>query len=110
MFLWLKPIRNNEVYVNDMVIKGPNIRRLLEDVEEMFNSLEKVRMKLNPSKCTFGVKEGKFMGYYVSTEGIKPNLTKLDELMEVPSTHTLRDDHKLNCKLTALICFISHLA
>lgn len=48
-------------------------------------------MKLNPAKCTFGVEEGQFLGYYVTKEGIQPNPTKGNELEETPSPCTLRD-------------------
>ena len=49
--------RNIEVYVDDMVIKSPDKEIMLRNVEETFNMLEKVKMKLNPAKCTFGVEE-----------------------------------------------------
>nr|KAJ0185465.1 hypothetical protein LSAT_V11C900462450 [Lactuca sativa] len=35
------------VYVDDMAIKSPNERRLLRDVEETLQTLEKANMKLN---------------------------------------------------------------
>lgn len=41
-----------------MVIKSPDEKKLLEDVEETFKMMEKVRMNLNLAKCTFGVEEG----------------------------------------------------
>lgn len=82
--------RNIKVYVDDMVIKSPDDKKLLEDVEETFKMLEKVKMKLNPRKCTFGVEEDQFLWYYITTKGIQ-SPTKVDELMEVPSPHTLRD-------------------
>lgn len=83
-------VRNIEVYINDMVMKIPYDRRLLEDMEETFKTLENVRMKLKPRKCTFGFKEGEFLGYYVTTKGIQPSLTKVKELMVVPSPHMPR--------------------
>lgn len=42
--------------------------------------LEKVRMKLNPGKCTFGVEEGQFLGCYITKKEIRPSPTKVDEL------------------------------
>ena len=58
--------RNIEVYVDDIVIKSQDETNMLRDVEETFRTLEKVQMKLNPGKCTFGVEEGQFLGYYVT--------------------------------------------
>ncbi|CAH1448585.1 unnamed protein product [Lactuca virosa] len=55
--------RNIEVYVNDTVIKSRNEEMLLQDVEETFKTLVKAQMKLNTTKCTFGVEEGQFLDY-----------------------------------------------
>ncbi|CAH1441273.1 unnamed protein product [Lactuca virosa] len=62
--------RNIEVYVDDMVIKSSHENKMLQDIEETFRTLERVKMKLNPAKCTFGVEEGQFLGYYVTKQGI----------------------------------------
>nr|KAJ0209762.1 hypothetical protein LSAT_V11C400219330 [Lactuca sativa] len=83
--------RNIEVHVDDMVIKSPHEDRMLQDIEENFCTLEKTRIKLNPTKCTFGVEEGQFLGYYVTKQGIQPSPVKVDEFMETPPPGTLRD-------------------
>nr|GEX90334.1 reverse transcriptase domain-containing protein [Tanacetum cinerariifolium] len=36
---------------------------LLADMAETFDNLRKINMKLNLKKCSFGVEEGKFLGY-----------------------------------------------
>lgn len=41
---------------------------------------DKVLM-LNPAKCTFGVKAGKFLGYMVTEKGIEVNQAKMVALM-----------------------------
>lgn len=82
----------------------------MDDVEETFKTLEKVRMKLNPVKCTFGVEECQFLGYYITKKGIQPSPTKVNEFMEVPSPNTLRDAQGLNSKLIAVSRFISKSA
>ena len=50
------------------------------------------------------------MGYYVTRQGIQPNPTKVDEIIETPPPSTLRDAQGLNDKLTALSRFISKSA
>nr|KAJ0212662.1 hypothetical protein LSAT_V11C400223150 [Lactuca sativa] len=47
-----------------MLIDCPKEKRLLEDVEEILRTLERVKMKLKAGKCTFGVKEWNFQWYY----------------------------------------------
>ena len=38
----------------------------LNDFQETFDTLRSYSMKLNPSKCMFGVTAGKFLGFMVS--------------------------------------------
>jgi len=55
-----------EVYVDDIVIKSDSFEQHLKDLDEVFKVLRGVNMKLNPKKCTFGVKGGKFMGFMLT--------------------------------------------
>lgn len=58
--------RNIEVYVDDMLIKSKQELAHLDDLKETFATLKQYQMKLNPSKCAFGVASGKFLGFMVS--------------------------------------------
>ena len=40
-------------------------------------------MKLNPSKCAFGVSSGKFLGFMVSDRGIKANPNKIQAILDM---------------------------
>ena len=51
--------RNVEAYVDEIVVKSREGDNLLRDLEETFASLRKVNIKLNPTKCVFGVPSGK---------------------------------------------------
>ena len=58
--------RNVEVYVDDMLVKSKEEESHLDDFRETFNTLRQYSMKLNPSKCAFGVSSRKFLGFMVS--------------------------------------------
>ena len=58
--------RNVQVYVNDMLVKSRREDDHLEDLKETFDTLRSYNMKLNLSKCAFGVTAGKFLGFMVS--------------------------------------------
>ena len=47
--------RNVQVYIDDMLVKSQREDDHLENLKEIFNTLCFYNMKLNPSKCTFGV-------------------------------------------------------
>nr|GEW97375.1 reverse transcriptase domain-containing protein [Tanacetum cinerariifolium] len=69
-----------------------------------------VNMKLNPKKCSFGVKEGKFLGYMVTLKGIRANLKKTKAVADMQSQKTLKEMQILRGKLAALNRFLSRSA
>jgi hypothetical protein len=46
-------------------------------LQETFANFRQAGLKLNPEKCVFGVKKGKFLGCLVSTKGIEANPRRL---------------------------------
>ena len=68
--------RNVQVYMDDTLVKS----RREDDLNETFNILYSYNMKLNPSKCTFGVTAGKFLGFMVSQKGIEVNPDKIQAI------------------------------
>ena len=52
--------RNMEVYVDDMLVKSKKMEDHIKDLDEAFKILKQYNIKLNPSKCAFGVSSGKF--------------------------------------------------
>ncbi|GJT94138.1 reverse transcriptase domain-containing protein [Tanacetum coccineum] len=99
--------RNLESYVDDMVIKSVDKKMLLADISETFDNLKKINMKLNPKKCSFGVEEGKFLGYMVTSEGIRANPRKTRPLADLQSPRTLKEMQSLSKKLAALNRFLA---
>ena len=58
--------RNVQVYTDNMLVKSVQEDDHLSDLRETFDTLQMYNMKLNPSKCAFGVTAGKFLGFIVS--------------------------------------------
>ncbi|GJY25609.1 reverse transcriptase domain-containing protein [Tanacetum coccineum] len=102
--------RNPEAYVDDMVIKSKTEQEMIMDMAETFDNLRKVTMKLNLKKCSFGVKERKFLGYMVTSEGIWANPKKTKAIADMQSPRTLKEMQSLSGKLAALNRFLSKSA
>ena len=64
-------------------------------------------MKLNPSKCVFGVTAGKFLGFIVSQRGIEVNPEKVRAILELEPPRTVKAVQSLNGKVAALNKFVS---
>ena len=62
-----------EIYVDNMVVKSKVVSEHLGDLGSTFGVLRKYKLRLNASKCSFGVGSGKFLGYMVTHRGIEVN-------------------------------------
>ncbi|GJU99083.1 reverse transcriptase domain-containing protein [Tanacetum coccineum] len=102
--------RNLEVYVDDLVIKSRTEQEVIRDIEETFKTLRDINMKLNPKKCTFGMREGMFLGYKVNADGLKVCPDKVEPVLSLPSRKCLKDVQRLNGKLASLNRFLSKSA
>ena len=65
--------KNIEVYIDDMVVKSKAESEHTNDLGNIFEILKRHKLRLNASKCSFGVGSGKFLGYMVTHRGIKVN-------------------------------------
>ena len=99
--------RNMEVYVDDMLFKSKEELTHLDDLRETFATLRQYQMKLNPSKCAFGVASGKFLGFMVSKRGIETNPEKVRAILDMTSPKTVKKVQKLIERITALNRFVS---
>ena len=75
-----------EVYVDDMVVKSKVVSEHVGDLGVIFNILRKHNLRLNASKCSFGVKSDKFLGYRVTHRGIEvsPDQIKAIQNLQPP--------------------------
>ena len=99
--------RNVQVYVDDMLVKSRREDDHLEDLKETFDTLRSYNMKLNLSKCAFGVTAGKFLGFMVSQRGIKANPNKIRAIVEMAFPKNVREVQSLNGKVATLNRFVS---
>ena len=77
-----------EVYIDDMVVKSKLVADHVRDLEDIFRILRKYKLRLNASKCSFGVGSGKFLGYMVTHRGIEVNP---DQIRAIQSLHPPRN-------------------
>jgi hypothetical protein len=100
-------LKNVEVYIDNMLVKSKEEGNHLKDLEEMFKTLRKYRMKLNPSKCAFGVSSGKFLGFMVLQRGIKANPNKIRAILEMQPPRAIKETQGLTGRIVTLNRFVS---
>ncbi|CAL8163241.1 unnamed protein product [Prunus armeniaca] len=96
-----------EVYVDDMLVKAPERADHIENLAEAFSILRKCNMKLNPSKCTFGVSSGRFLRYLVTQRGIKAHPNQIKAILNMKSPATTKEIQSLTGRAAALNRFLS---
>ncbi|CAA0811514.1 Unknown protein, partial [Striga hermonthica] len=65
---------------------------------------------LNPAKCKFGVKTGRFLGYVVTEKGIEVNAAKVQAVLEMNPPRNRREAQVLAGRLAGLSRFIAQAA
>jgi hypothetical protein len=94
-------------YVDDIVVSSKNKEGHLADLAETFANMRDTRLRLNPEKCVFGVRQGKILGYLVSHRGIEANPTKIQAIINMTPPQSTRDVQRLTGRLAVLNRFIS---
>ncbi|XP_011078522.1 uncharacterized protein LOC105162227 [Sesamum indicum] len=89
-----------EVYIDDMLVKSSRSRDHLLHLKQAFTIMRTFRMKLNPTKCTFGVVGGKFLRYMVSERGIQANPGIIEAILKLKSPTMIKQVQKLTVVLT----------
>ncbi|MCI43524.1 hypothetical protein A2U01_0064761, partial [Trifolium medium] len=74
-----------EVYMEDMIVKSEQEIDHTSHLRKVFEQARKFNMRFNPEKCTFGVKAGKFLGFYLTERGIEANPDKCRALFDFPT-------------------------
>jgi hypothetical protein len=102
--------RNVLTYVDDIIFKSTKQENHIADLQEIFANFRQAGLKLNPEKCVFGVKKGKFLGCLVSTKGIEANPSKIEAILRMEPLSTNKGAQRLAGRLASLNRFISRSA
>ena len=102
--------KNIEIYIDDMVVKSKVESKHVNDLENIFRILRRHKLRVNASKCSFGVGSGKFLGYMVNHRGIEVNPNQIKEIKNLQTPWNPKEVQKLTGMTTALNRFISRSA
>jgi hypothetical protein len=100
---------NIQVYIDDVVITTRKEEFLISDLTETFDNLNRYKLKLNPTKCSFGVSAGQLLGFLVSAKGIEANPEKIQAILIMGKPAKLHDVHKLARRVARLSRFVVRL-
>jgi len=76
------------------------------DLEELFTTIAKYRLKLNTEKCVFKVEVGKFLGFLLTERGIDANPEKCVVIIAMRSPISVKEVQQLTGRMAALSRFV----
>lgn len=72
------------VYIDDLLIFGKSASECLERFEEVLNLLKEANLKLNLAKCAFLQNTINYLGFEISSDGMRPGKTKVQSVIDFP--------------------------
>ena len=99
-----------EVYLDDMIVKSKREEDHLTNLQEVFSEARKNNLRFNPEKCTFGVRAGKFLGFFLTERGIEANPDKCRAVTDMRPPSSKKEIQKLTGMIAALSRFVSKAA
>ena len=99
-----------EAYIDDMVVKSKIASEHMRDLMDIFEILRRHKLRLNASKCSFGVGLGKFLSYMVTHRGIEVNSDQIKAVNSLQPPRNPKEVQKLTGMIAALNRFISRSA
>ena len=102
--------KNIKIYIDDMVVKSKMVSEHLGDLRIIFEILGNYKLRLNASKCSFGIGSGKFLGYMVTHRGIEVNPDQIKAINNLGFPRNPKEVQKLTGMAAVLNRFISRSA
>ena len=96
-----------EVYIDDMLVKSVKTELHVNHLAKAFQVLTDYKMKLNPTKCAFGVSARKFLGLIVNSRGIEANPDKIKVVLDMQPPSNTKEIQRLTGKIAVLSHFVS---
>ena len=86
MDICLSGLPSNRIlaYMDDVVIFSRTFSEHIADIKEVFERFRAAKISLKASKCTFAAKTVDFLGYELSSQGIKPQNKLTSAIKEFP--------------------------
>jgi hypothetical protein len=92
-YRYVGDVSNIQVYIDEVVITTREEAMLISDHRETFDNLDMYKLKLNPTKCSFGVPTGQLLGFIVSARGTKTNPENIQAILTMEKSTKLHEIH-----------------
>jgi len=77
-------------YIDDVMVSSTGFDDHLKHLRKVFGILREKKLKMKPTKCHFGFRETKFLGFIVSAEGMKVCPSRSETIANYPRPTTAK--------------------
>ncbi|XP_076394273.1 uncharacterized protein LOC143265517 [Megachile rotundata] len=77
--------------LGDTFIASRDEKKHEDHLKQVFDRLLKYGYKINVAKCIFGKKEIEYLGYHISSKGIKPLTERIEAIQQFSKPKTIED-------------------
>ena len=87
---------------DDIIIWGRSKAEHDKNLEQVLARIKKSGLKLNKTKCKFGLNEVKYVGHVFSSEGVRADPSKIEAIVDMPMPENASDVHRFLGMVTYL--------
>lgn len=84
---WKSPL----LYLDDLIVISPDFPTCPQHLEEVFQSPHKADLALKPTKCEQFQKKVRYLGHFVSADGVLTDPEKIVTIKELPPPQILKE-------------------
>ena len=99
-----------DVIMDDIPVWGEDILQHDERLTELLHRLRAIGLKLNKDKCKIGLTEIPYIGHLLSEQGVKPDPSKVDAILNMPCPTDKQDLQRFMGMIAYLSKFIPNMA
>nr|CAE03289.2 OSJNBb0046P18.5 [Oryza sativa Japonica Group] len=99
-----------EVYIADVVVMSKEIEDHIADLRKVFERTRKYGLKMNPTKCAFGVSASQFLRFLVHEKGIEITQRSVNAIKKIHPPENKTELQEMIGKINFVRRFISNLS
>lgn len=78
------------VYLDDLIVMSPTFDDHVKDLQDVFNKLKEFNLTANREKCHFCCQKVKYLGHYITADGLQPDPDKVSAILDMLPPRNLK--------------------
>lgn len=103
-------IKGVKIFIDDLIISAKDKVEHDKKLREVLKRASDYNLRFNKEKCRLGLSEVKYMGYRVTSEGLKPDESKVEAIKSMPTPTNVGEIQRFLGLVTYLGRFIPNLS